>query len=161
MFSGMALSSAEEMLSTIPFLVLIMPAMNDVIGDMCQVLVGRFSSHLYIGLIPAQLTFTPRVRTDFNALFTALVLSAGTMLGINLIISLISGISFGSLFSIILVVFCTALSLFLTMFVTLFFGAIYIFKRNKDPNNFLIPITTSMIDTLSPIFMILFTLLFA
>nr|MDO8083805.1 magnesium transporter [Candidatus Sigynarchaeum springense]MDO8118531.1 magnesium transporter [Candidatus Sigynarchaeota archaeon] len=159
MFSGMALSSADEMLAAIPFLILILPAQNDVIGDMCQVLVGRMTSHLYIGLVPARLSFTPRVKTDFLALFTSLALSIGAMLVINVFLALASGIAFGNFFLVLFVVICTAFSLFVIMAFMLYLGAIYIFRHNKDPNNFLIPITTSLIDTLSPVLTIVFMLL--
>ncbi|MEX2684074.1 MAG: magnesium transporter [Candidatus Sigynarchaeota archaeon] len=155
MVCGIALSESDELLSAIPFLVLIMPAQNDVVGDMCQVLVGRLASHLYIGLVPARLSFTPRVRYDFQSLFVALLLSVSTLLAVNVIVATISGIEFGNFYKIIFVVFTAATLLFSIMFIVLFTGAIYIFKHNKDPNNFLIPITTSLIDTLSPIFVVL------
>jgi len=46
------------------------------------------------------------------------------------------------------------------MFLLSFVSAIVLFKRGMDPNNFLIPLITSLTDLLTPFFLILFIIIF-
>jgi cation transporter-like permease len=46
------------------------------------------------------------------------------------------------------------------MFMLLFISSIFIFKKGKDPNNFLIPMVTSLADFLTPLFIIIFIQIF-
>jgi len=65
LFSGTVLSNNEIILSSFPIILLVLPSLNSLIGDMSTVLVSRLTSHLYIGTIPAKIQSSDRLKQDF------------------------------------------------------------------------------------------------
>jgi len=160
LISGSLLSSNEELLYTIPILLLILPALNSLIGDISTVLVSRLTTHLYIGTLPPKIQKSERLKEDFYGLLITLLLSLVSLISLGYVIGGISGIEIVNPFLMILIISTTVLLIFLIMFILLFTSAIYLFKRGNDPNNFLIPFVTSLADFLTPSFLILFIIIF-
>ena len=160
LISGTLLSFNEDLLYTIPIMLLIIPALNSLIGDLSTVLVSRLTTHLYIGTIPPKIQKSERLIEDFYGLIITLLLSLASLLFLGYLIGIISGIRIVNPLLMILIIVATILLIFFIMFLTLFIGAIFLFKRGKDPNNFLIPFVTSLADFLTPLFLILFIIIF-
>lgn len=160
LISGTLLSSNEEILYTIPIMLLIIPALNSLIGDISTVLVSRLTTHLYIGTLPPKIQKSKRLIEDLYGLIITLLLSLISLLFIGYLVGIISGIRIVNPLLMIFVISITILLIFSIMFITLFIGAIFLFKRGKDPNNFLIPFVTSLADFLTPFFLILFLIMF-
>jgi len=160
LISGTLLSFNEDLLYTIPIMLLIIPALNSLIGDISTVLVSRLTTHLYIGTIPPKIQKSERLIEDFYGLIITLLLSLASLLFLGYLIGIISGIRIVNPLLMILIIVATILLIFFIMFLTLFIGAIFLFKRGKDPNNFLIPFVTSLADFLTPFFLILFIIIF-
>jgi cation transporter-like permease len=160
LISGTLLSSNEEILYTIPIMLLIIPALNSLIGDISTVLVSRLTTHLYIGTLPPKIQKSDRLKEDFYGLFITLLLSLASLLFLGYLVGVMSGIRIVNPILMILIIILTVLIIFFIMFITLFMGAIFLFKRGKDPNNFLIPFLTSLADFLTPLFLILFIIIF-
>ncbi|MBY8992340.1 MAG: magnesium transporter [Candidatus Lokiarchaeota archaeon] len=160
LFSGTLLSSNDEILYTIPIFLLILPALNSLIGDISTVLVSRLTTHLYIGTILPKIQRSERLKEDFYGLFFTLLLSLGFLIIAGFSVGIISGVKLVNPFLIILIMILTIIILFFMMFILLFLSAIYLFKRGTDPNNFLIPFITSLADFLTPLFIILFITIF-
>ena len=160
LISGSLLSLNEELLYTIPILLLILPALNSLIGDISTVLVSRLTTHLYIGTLPPKIQKSERLKEDFYGLLITLLLSLVSLISLGYVIGGISGIEIVNPFLMILIISTTVLLIFLIMFILLFTSAIYLFKRGNDPNNFLIPFVTSLADFLTPSFLILFIIIF-
>jgi cation transporter-like permease len=160
LISGTVLSFSRDLLYTIPLMLLIIPALNSLIGDMATVLVSRLTTHLYIGTIPPKIQKSKRLLEDFYGLIITLLLSLAALLVIGYVVGIISGISIVHPLLMIFIITLTVLLIFFIMFVAMFIGAIFLFKRGKDPNNFLIPFVTSLSDFLTPSFLILFTIIF-
>ncbi len=160
LISGTLLSFNEDLLYTIPIMLLIIPALNSLIGDLSTVLVSRLTTHLYIGTIPPKIQKSERLIEDFYGLIITLLLSLASLLFLGYLIGIISGIRIVNPLLMILIIVATILLIFFIMFLTLFIGAIFLFKRGKDPNNFLIPFVTSLADFLTPFFLILFIIIF-
>ncbi|MFX1500590.1 MAG: magnesium transporter [Promethearchaeota archaeon] len=158
--SGTVLSSSAEILSTIPIMLLIIPALNSLIGDMSTVLVSRLTTHLYIGTLSPKIEISDRLKEDFYGLLITLVLSLVALLVLGYLVGIISGIRIVNPLIMILIITITILLIFIILFIALFLGAILLFKRGKDPNNFLIPFVTSLADFLTPFFLILFIINF-
>lgn len=158
--SGTVLSSNEHILSTIPIMLLIIPALNSLIGDMSTVLVSRLTSHLYIGTLSPKIQKSDRLKEDFYGLLITLLLSLTSLLVLGYLVGIISGIRIVNPLVMIIIITITVLLIFIILFITLFLGAILLFKRGKDPNNFLIPFVTSLADFLTPFFLILFIIIF-
>ncbi len=159
-FSGTLLSSNEEILYAFPILLLILPSLNSLIGDISSILISRLTSHLYIGTISSKLEKSDRLMKDFSGLLITLLLSLGFLIGSGYLLGSICSIEIINPFLIVFILFITTLTLFIIIFLFSFVSSIFLFKRGKDPNNFLIPLATSMIDFLTPLFIILFTILF-
>ena len=159
LFSGVLLSSNEAILYTIPIILLILPSLNSLIGDISTILVSRLTSNLYIGIIPPKIQRSERLKQDFFGLLITLLLSLAFLIILGYALALITGIKVFNPFLIIFVLLLTILLLFIIMFITMFISSIVLFKRGNDPNN-LIPILTSLADFLTPLFLIMFLIIF-
>ena len=160
LISGTLLSSNEEILYAIPILLLILPALNSLIGDISTVLVSRLTTHLYIGILSPKIEKSERLKEDFYGLLITILLSLVALIALSYLIGRVSGIEIVNPFLMIFIISLTVLLLFSIMFISLFISAIFLFKRGMDPNNFLIPLVTSLADFLTPLFLILFIIIF-
>lgn len=160
MISGTVLSINEEILYSIPVILLLLPSLNSLIGDISTVLVSRLTTQLYIGIIPPRIEQSKRLKQDFIGLLLTIILGLGALVVIGYGMAYLTNVSIINPFVIILILFITIVLLFCLMFLFLFLSSIYIFKRGKDPNNFLIPIATSLADFLTPLFIIIFITIF-
>ena len=86
LFSGTVLSFNDEILYAIPIILVILPALNSLIGDMTTVLVSRLTTHLYIGLIPPKIQNSDTLKTDFIGLFLIIFTFMFVMLFISAIL---------------------------------------------------------------------------
>ncbi len=161
LISGTLLSSNEVILRyTVPIMLLILPALNSLIGDISTVLVSRLTTHLYIGTIQPRVRKSERLKEDFYGLTITLLLSLGALIFLGYLFSVILGIKIVNPLVISLIICITVLLIFTIMFLLSFVSAIVLFKRGMDPNNFLIPLITSLADFLTPFFLILFIIIF-
>ncbi|MHA2390465.1 MAG: magnesium transporter [Promethearchaeota archaeon] len=160
LISGSVLSINEDMLYAIPILLLILPALNSLIGDISTVLVSRLTTHLYIGTLSPNIRPAKRLSEDFFGLFITLLLSLVFLVILGFTIGLLSGVNIVNPFMIILIICLTVIIIFLAMFILSFVSSIFLFKRGMDPNNFLIPLITSLADFLTPFTLILFIIIF-
>ncbi|MFX1278232.1 MAG: magnesium transporter [Promethearchaeota archaeon] len=156
LFSGTLLSFNDEILYSIPIFLLILPALNSLIGDISTVLVSRLTTHLYIGTILPKIRKSKRIKDDFYGLLLTLLISLGFLIITAIFVGIITGVELVNPIAMILIMLLTILILFFIMFISLFLSAIYLFKRGTDPNNFLIPFITSLSDFLTPLFIIIF-----
>lgn len=159
-FSGSVLSTSQRILYSFPIILLILPALNSLTGDIATVLVSRLTTHLYIGVIPPKVRKSKRLVDDFIGLLLALLLSLIALIIIGYGVGIITGIQIVNPFLIISIMTTSVLILFVFMFILLFISSIIIFKRGKDPNNFLIPFITSLADFLTPLLLIIFIQIF-
>ena len=159
-FSGTLLSINEKLLYAIPIILLILPSLNSLVGDISTVLVSRLTTHLYIGSIPPKIQKSERLFEDFVSLLITILLSLLVLILLGFIIGIYTGINIINPFLMILVIFLTIMTLFFILFLLLFIGSIFLFNRGKDPNNFLIPFVTSLADFLTPLLLIIFIIIF-
>ena len=160
LISGTLLSFNENLLYTVPIMLLILPALNSLIGDISTVLVSRLTTHLYIGTLQPRVQKSERLKEDFYGLLITLVLSLFALILLGYLVSVISGIQIVNPLVITLIVCFVVLLIFAIMFLLSFVSAIVLFKRGMDPNNFLIPLITSLADFLTPLFLIIFIIIF-
>jgi len=160
LISGTLLFSNEDLLYTVPIMLLILPALNSLIGDISTVLVSRLTTHLYIGSLQPRVQKSERLKEDFYGLLITLLLSLGALIFLGYLSSVFSGIEIVNPLLITLIICTTVLLIFAMMFLLSFVSAIVLFKRGMDPNNFLIPLITSLIDFLTPLFLIIFITIF-
>jgi len=159
LISGTVLSLNEEILYSIPIILLTLPALNSLIGDISIVLVSRLTTHLYIGTIAPEVKKSARLKEDFIGLFLTIIFSFGTLMTIGYIFLSIVGKQIVNPFIIIIILSITVLILFVILFIILFIFSIFLFKKGKDPL-ILIPLTTSLIDFLTPLLIIILIIIF-
>lgn len=159
-FSGSVLSFNKEILYSFPIVLLILPALNSLTGDMATVLVSRLTTHLYIGVIPSKVQKSKRLIDDFLGLLITLILSLIALIIIGYTVGFLASIQIVNPILIITIISMSTFILFGFMFIFLFISSIIIFKRGKDPNNFLIPFITSLADFLTPLLLIIFIQIF-
>ncbi|MHA1293148.1 MAG: magnesium transporter [Promethearchaeota archaeon] len=158
--SGTVLSINKSILYSIPILLLILPALNSLIGDISTVLVSRLTTHLYIGNIEPKVQKSDRLKEDFYGLLLTILLSLVVIIFVGFFIGFTTGIKTINPFLLIIIILATIIFLFVILFVLLLISSIHLFKRGKDPNNFLIPFVTSLADFLTPFLLILFIMIF-
>ncbi|MFX1275696.1 MAG: magnesium transporter [Promethearchaeota archaeon] len=160
LISGSVLSFRDEILYSIPIILLLLPSLNSLIGDISTILVSRLTTHLFIGSLQPKIQFSDKLKEDFIALLITVGLSLLFLIILGHCIAFATGITIVEPIIIILIIIITILILFISLFFLLFICAIYLFKRGKDPNNFLIPFTTSLADFLTPLILIIFIQIF-
>ncbi|MHA1987479.1 MAG: magnesium transporter [Promethearchaeota archaeon] len=160
LISGILLSSNEALLYTVPIILLVLPALNSLIGDISTVLVSRLTTHLYIGTLQPNIQKSERLKEDFYGLLITLLLSLGALIFLGYLVSAISGIEIVNPLLITVILCSTVLLIFMIMFLLSFISSIVLFKHGMDPNNFLIPLITSLADFLTPLFLIIFIIIF-
>lgn len=150
---GISLESIQDRLFVLlPFLILITP-LNDFIGDLGTIMASKFTTYLYLGKITDRHWYHAPVMRElmlklmFIATFCGLYVSIGAFS-----IAAIKGFEHGLLFSFFFLLrlvmgtlFTALLLLLILIFVTTIFGW-YVYKKNQDPDNFLVPLTTSIAD---------------
>ncbi len=160
LFSGTLLSNNEKILYSFPIILLVLPSLNSLIGDISTVLISHLTSHLYLGTLSPKIQVSDRLKQDFYGLLMTILLSLVALISLGYLLGIVTGIEIVNPLLIISIIIITILILFGLMFVLLFISSIFIFKKGKDPNNFLIPMVTSLADFLTPMFIIIFIQIF-
>ena len=160
LFSGTLLSNNKEILYTFPIILLVLPSLNSLIGDISTVLISRLTSHLYIGTLSPKIKVSDRLKQDFYGLLITIFLSLVALIALGYLFGIAAGIEIVNPLLIISIIIITIMILFGLMFVSLFVSSIFLFKKGKDPNNFLIPMVASLADFLTPMFIIIFIQIF-
>lgn len=160
LFSGTLLSNNKEILYTFPIILLVLPSLNSLIGDISTVLISRLTSHLYLGTLSPKIQVSDRLKQDFYGLLMTILLSLVALISLGYLLGSATGIEIVNPLLIISIIIITILILFGLMFVLLFISSIFIFKKGKDPNNFLIPLVTSLADLLTPMLILIFIQIF-
>ncbi len=147
-FGGLAIEEIKTLFVSIIPLIVLLPTLNDMIGDYGSIVSSKFSTMLHENQANGNLWKNKKLRVLFAQIvfistFTALLSSS-----IALIISHFSGYSVAP--NVALKVFLIALIDVVLLVNLLFFTSViagkYFFKKQEDPNNFLIPISTSIAD---------------
>jgi cation transporter-like permease len=152
-FGGVSIEAIQDKLfALLPFLIMLTP-LNGLIGSFGTIISSKFTTYLYMGQITDKHWYHAPVmkklmwQLTFLALFASLYLST-----ISFAIAAIKGFEHGLWFTlfflarlIMATMFTTFILLLVLIFVSTLFGW-YIYKQDRDPDNYLIPITTTIAD---------------
>lgn len=147
-FGGLALEHIKLVFVSIIPLTILLPTLNDMIGDYGTIISSHLSTMLHEEKIKVGDYFHPELRAMVTKILIISIitglLSAAAALGIasfskiSLTADVVYKIFFITIVDVVLLINVLALISTATGF--------YFFKKNEDPNNFLIPITTSIAD---------------
>ncbi|HUV42347.1 MAG TPA: magnesium transporter [Patescibacteria group bacterium] len=145
---GIGLTLVKPKLIVILPLVILFPALNDMIGDYGAILGSKFTTWLYRGSIPTHWYRSKKLKNLVkNVLLIALFYSfLISFLAIS--ISSIQGfpLTFSLILKVTIVTVLTTLSLVILLSLTIFSLGIFFYKKGFDPDNILIPLATSIAD---------------
>ena len=148
---GISLQFMEDkLLAIIPLLILI-PAMNNMVGDFGCIVSSKFTTMLYLGKVGGKWW---RSRQLHKLFFVILMSSFIMSVFIGVAASVIgywrgSFLTFGIFLKILAIAVLSNLILVGAIFSISIIGGLGIYRKREDPNNFLIPIATSVADLLN------------
>lgn len=162
-FGGFALERIKVLFLAITPLVILLPALNDMVGNCSIIISSRFSEMLHEGKVQKKIMKTKEVKKLFFQILTVSFIAAILSSTIALIISHFSegGMNLIFILKIFFIVIFDMLFLTTLLFFIVIFLGVRIYNKNEDPNNFLIPISTGIADFANMVLlMILILLLF-
>ena len=147
-FGGLALEHIKIVFVSIMPLLILMPALNDMVGDYGTIVSSRFSAMLHEGKIRGKWWKSKELKELF---FQVLIISVLTTFLGSVIASVVSGFSgydfnWVNVSKILFITTFDAVFIVGILFLISVFAGIYFYKKSEDPNNFLIPIVTSIAD---------------
>lgn len=146
--SGVTLQKIRSnFLLFIPFIILL-PSMNDMIGDYSMIMVSRLSTLVFTKNGKKNLWTSKEVRKIIETIISVAIFSA-TYIGILAsIIAYFKGfmLTLGSALKVVEVSLLTTL-LMLSLVITISaFGVFYVYSKKEDPNNLVMPLMTPIAD---------------
>lgn len=147
-FGGLALEQIKVIFLSIFPLIVLLPALNDMIGDYGIIVSSRFSTLLHTGKIRGRWYKNNEVKKLFAQVFIVAILTALISSSIALSVSALSDhrINFEIASKIFLISIIDIVLIVSALFFLVISAGVYFYRKKEDPNNFLIPITTSVAD---------------
>jgi mgtE-like transporter len=148
---GISLQFMEDRLLTIIPLLILVPAMNNMVGDFGCIVSSKFTTLLYLGKVN-QKWWKSR---HLHRLFLVILMSSFIMsVFIGVAASVIGywrgfSLSFEVFLKILSIAVLSNFILVGVIFAVSIIGGLAIYRKREDPNNFLIPIATSVADLLN------------
>jgi mgtE-like transporter len=145
---GLALENIKSVFVLIVPLIILLPTLNDMIGDYGTIISARFSTMLHEGHVKGKWWHNHEINMLFKQIFIIAMLITLLSTAIALVFSRISNYQLTA--AVALKVLAISLIDVAVLVLILFFASIllglHFFKKQEDPNNFLIPIVTSIAD---------------
>lgn len=160
---GIHLKAVQDNFIAIIPLVILLPALADMIGDFATIASSKFTTMLYLGRVKGNFWKSPHIHDLLHTLMSVAIISSVYIGVVSYLIAAARGYGFAllSLAKIVAISMIATVSLVLIIMLVSMAGGVYIFKKKEDPNNFLIPISTSIADLGSlALFSLLVTLFF-
>ncbi len=147
---GLALEQIKALFLTMLPLVILLPAINDMVGDYGTIIAARFSTMLHKCEIKKSWWIETQVQTLFYQIMIiagiTAVISAGIALGIAKYTRAALLVTPFFAAKIVMITVIDVLIIVSMLFITTVLAGIHYYRKKEDPNNFLIPITTSIAD---------------
>lgn len=158
-FAGGIFNTAIQTLLTNPTLLTLMPLFSGESGSIISILGARISSGLHSGLIEP--IFKPKKNTNFNFLLILIlsVLIYPTIGFLAQAASHIFGVKGLGYIKIMEISSISGLILIPIMILIVFYVSIISYRHNLDPDNVVIPISTSITDSISSLILVVVSLI--
>jgi cation transporter-like permease len=160
---GLGLEAVRTKFLTILPLVILLPALNDMVGDFGTVISSKFTIALYRGYIKEAWWRSQFVCELARAMFIVALIAAVYIGALSTGVAYLQGSAIDTelLFHVLEVALIAATVLTGLIFGVAIIGGLAVYRRREDPNNFLIPLTIAIADFGSLIVMsVLVVLLF-
>lgn len=147
-FGGFGLEVVKEKLLVFLPLLIVLPALTNMIGHAGIIFVSKITTYFHMRRLKYDKLNSRLTRHLLLILIIIFSLSSAYVTFLSIFVSYLKGYSFELDFGLKMfgVVFLTTLAIILIVFCVALYGARYAHQRNIDPDDFLIPITTSIAD---------------
>jgi len=147
---GLGIENMKDKFLAIMPLIIMLPALNDMIGDYGTIISSKFALMIYTGKVKLGrgIFASSHMRILIRNVFLIAIISSIYVGAVSYGLSYMQGFAFDlAIFAKVMgiSVFCT-MALVSIIFLVSVASGIYVYKRKEDPNNFLVPITTSIAD---------------
>jgi cation transporter-like permease len=146
---GFGIESIKQQIFYLLPLLILMPALNDMTGDYGTIVAARFTTLLYTGKIKARWWWRSReLRRMFGEIAIISTLSAIYVAVLASIIARFRDfpMSWDLFQQILFLALITTWLLVAVLFTVCIFGGFFVYKKKHDPDNYLIPLATSLAD---------------
>ena len=147
-FGGRALESIRTLFISVTPLLIMLPILNDLIGDYGAVVSSRFSTMLHRGEVSKEPFDTPLLRKLIKQILVIACITGSVCIALGFITSSFTGyvLTMQDVMKITFIVFADIFFLIILIFFLAVYVGTYFDKRKKDPSNFLVPTTTAVAD---------------
>ncbi len=152
----------EKIIFLIP-LIILFPALNDMIGDMGTIVASHFTTLLYMGKLDKKRPFaSPEFRRLYRNILLTAVLAAVYLVAVAGAIAWVKGFALSPalFFKILFVALLSTLLMIHFLAFATFLGGLYVYRKGHDPDNYLIPLATSFADLGNMALLVLFVRVF-
>src|SRR3989344_2313826 len=145
---GFAIENVKNYFILLIPLIILLPTLNDMLGDYGTIISSRFSTMLHEGKIKNSLSRNKELKELILQIFIiALIMGVFSAVAALTISDFVGyNASMDVAIKIILMILVDVVLLVGILFLVSIIGGLYFYKKGEDPNNFLIPITTSIAD---------------
>lgn len=144
---GIVLEKIKPLILAVIPMIILLPSLNNMNGDFATIISTKFSAYLHSGKITEKWWRSEELQKLFIQIF---IISTSTAFTSALIAVLITSAKYILSPEFVYKIFSIAILdvwiLMLISFTTVIIGGLYFYRKNEDPNNFLIPITNSVAD---------------
>ncbi|MEM7819820.1 MAG: magnesium transporter [Candidatus Aenigmatarchaeota archaeon] len=151
----------SNFIKIMPFIILL-PILNDMIGDYGTIISSKFSTMLHEGKIKQKWWKNTEVKKILQEIIIISFITAIFSALLAIITSDLSSYIFGIniIAKILFISIIDTILLVIILFFMAIYAGLYFFRKKEDPNNFLIPITTSIADFCNMIILAILIFLF-
>lgn len=145
---GLALEQIKLLFVSFVPLVILVPVLNNMVGDYGTIISSKFSTMLHKGEVRGKWWREEKLtRLLFQLMAIAVITSiASAAAAFAISLSLGYMITASIISKILLIILADVVLLVSILFLVAVLAGLYFFKKKEDPNNLLIPITTSIAD---------------
>lgn len=159
---GFALEQVRHILIPILPLIILLPAFNNMVGDFGIIVSSRLSVMLHEKKVKRKFWESKELKKLAVQVAIVSMLTAFATAVLALVIPGIAGgaVDIVTAGKVVLIAVLDAFLLVSSILIISVISGIYVFKKKRDPNNFLIPITTSMADWANMVVLALLVVIF-
>ncbi len=155
---GFGLAAIETKFLKIVPLIILFPALNDMIGDFGTIIASKYTTILFLKGIKKKWWKSKELRTLFKNIGFVALISALYLSTISIFLS--GELEIKILIKIMAITSIATVVLTVVMLLIAIIGGLYVYKRGHNPDNYLIPMTTSIADLTSMIMLSILVPLF-
>lgn len=148
-FGGIGLETLRTKLALLMPILILLPGLNDMIGDFGAIVSARFTTMLYKKEVHEKKWWKEqKIHHLFFIILGIGVLAAIYISVLSYIIAMMKGFAYDAIIlqKIMFITIMTTIFLVCILFLVSVIGGFYVYRKRHDPDNYLIPIATAIAD---------------